>query len=119
MSKLINLKNITILVIVLFMFNASCEKKNTSACNYDNPLTEIQWLKTTVNEHINSQIPIEIYSFYFTEQEFILVIEDGFGEYIKNCSGDLICYEGDFDGNCSTEILNASQKRTLIYSQDN
>lgn len=106
-------------MIVLYMFNASCEKKKTSVCNYDNPLTEIQWLKTTINEHSISHYPIEIYSFYFTEQEYILVIEEGFGEYIKNCSGNLICYEGDFDGNCSTEILNASQNKTLIYSLDN
>ena len=92
----------------------SCEKKIPSACNVENPIENIQWLKEEVEQAGTTYYHLQVYSFYFENRE-LLLIDDEFGWYIKDCCGNLVCHQGDFEGDCSKEIIQATSDKTLIY----
>ena len=103
-----------IVFIIQSLCLGSCEKKIPSACNVENPIENIQWLKEEVEQAGTTYYHLQVYSFYFENRELLLIDEE-FGWYIKDCCGNLVCHQGDFEGDCSKEIIQATSDKTLIY----
>ena len=107
-------RGILISVIIYSFCIGSCEKNVPVTCNVENPQENIEWLKEIV-EKADTLIHLEIYSFNYENKELLLINEEGFGMYIKNCCGELVCHEGDLEGDCSKAIFHAASNKKLIF----
>jgi len=112
-----------LVVVTLFAANG-CDKSEIppTACNVDNPLTDLPWLKEKIDEfnllvQENQNLSIAIYQCKYGNEEIGFLIDEGNTKPFYNCNGDILCIMGGFAGETCSELNILSQE--LIWEINN
>jgi len=113
---------IAVLCVIILSFSG-CKKPPTQTCDFDNPLTDLQWLKDLTAGHENS-VEARIYQCSYTDGiGFLLEMCVGcpdFGYSFRNCEGEVLCYGGGLSGEDSCpEFEIDTQNKKLIWENSN
>lgn len=105
---------------------SSCvkEKNAVTYCHYDNPLVQIEWLRTIKNNMELSGMTnrFEIYSYSYLGNDVFLVDEckncPDYQSFIYDCNENVICTVGGLAPNksCKNLLLLGTNKK-LLYSK--
>lgn len=92
-------KPLFVAVVVLSM--SSCEKR--TFCNVENPLTDLEWLKTTVAEMTESaeHCSVSKCNYQTNKQGFLISFCDNCPDNmvsLKDCTGNTLCNIGGYAG---------------------
>jgi len=112
----------TLCLIVVNLFMVTNCKKPEKLCNVDNPLTDLLWLKTKIDEfnllsQENPKLSVTIYQCKYGNGEAGFLIDEGNIKSLYNCSGDVLCIMGGFAGETCSEINIVSKE--LIWKINN
>ena len=110
-----------LLLILASCFSACNEKDDTEkepACNFDNPLTELLWLKTKVDENTlllqqGNPLRVSIHQCMYDDGKIGFLIDKGNTKTFYNCGGETLCIMGGVAGETSPELNIVS--RELIW----
>ena len=86
-----------------------------SSCKFENPLTDLLWLKNKVDEI--TYIHTSIYQCTYGNGETGFLIDEGNTKPFYNCEGEILCIMGGFIGETCSH-LNITNK-TLIWKKSN
>lgn len=92
------------LLATLALFMASCEKtEKCTFCNVENPLTDLEWLKTTVAEMAESaeHCSVSKCNYQTDKQGFIISFCDNCPDNmvsLTDCTGNTLCNIGGYAG---------------------
>ena len=104
------------LVVAALLATACCDKSIPPiACNVDNPLTDLPWLKAKIDEYNllfqeNSNVSVVIYQCKYGNEETGFLIDQGNMKPFYNCSGEVLCIMGGFAGETCSELNIVSQE---------
>ncbi|MDR1740072.1 MAG: hypothetical protein LBR45_04880 [Bacteroidales bacterium] len=82
---------------------------NTKLCAFDNPLTDLLWLKDVVNE-INltiqngTPLSVSIYQCIYGNDETGFLVDQGNMKPFYNCNGEILCIMGGYAGETCSEL---------------
>ena len=100
------MKNYFLIVIIFSLLVLSCKEEDVVVCYETNPLEELEWLKTEI-ENLNQADSATAKYFYVSQAEY----KDSTIFIIANCCP--FCYTIMYAYNCSGEIVG-----TLGYGED-
>ena len=113
------LKLITLLLILVGTFS-SCEEKEEptkeiATCTFDNPLTDLLWLKARVDEitllsQQGNPLRVAIYQCIYGNNETGFLEDAGNVKPFYNCSGEILCVMGGYAGETCPELNIVSKK---------
>ena len=115
------------LVAVTFIVAGGCYKpeilptNSPSTCNFDNPLTDLPWLKEKIDgfnllAQENQNLPIAIYQCKYGSKEIGFLIDAGNTKPFYNCEGEILCIMGGFAGETCSDLNIVSQE--LIWEKN-
>ena len=103
---------------------SSCDKSEIppTVCYFDNPLTDLLWLKSKVDEitliiQSGNPLSVSIYQCIYGNNEIGFLIDEGNTKPFYNCNGEILCTMGGFAGETCSELNIVSQK--LIWEINN
>jgi len=112
------------LVVVTLFATSGCEKSEIphKTCNVENPLTDLPWLKSKVNEitlivQSGNPLSVSIYQCVYGDEETGFLVDKGNTKSFYNCNGELLCIMGGFAGETCSELNIVSQE--LIWKINN
>jgi len=95
---------------------ATVEITQESACIFDNPLTDLPWLKARIDELQGSSFPIAIYQCVYGNEETGFLEVKGDSGFFYNCNGDLLCIIGGWAGETCSELNIDLENKVLIWN---
>ena len=112
------------LVGVTLFATVGCDKSEIppTVCNFDNPLTDLPWLKEKIDEfnllaQENQSLSIAIYQCKYGNEEIGFLVDNGNTKPFYNCKGEVLCImDGDAGETCS-ELNIVSEE--LIWNINN
>jgi hypothetical protein len=89
-------------IVVSYFSCNTPEKAEDPECGIENPLEDIQWLNSLIEQYENSTIPILI-SLYSYKEEDVILVSPCYGcpdamSGVYNCQGDVLCKFGGIAG---------------------
>ena len=119
---------ITILcIVVVSLFAAAgCDKAETppTVCNFDNPLTDLPWLKEKTDEfnlltQENQSLSIAIFKCNYGDEETGFLVDEGNAKPFYNCNGKLLCtMDVDAEKTCSELYITCKERILKITNND-
>jgi len=98
-----------------------CYNDMNNFCKFENPLTDLSWLKAKVDEitllYQGNPLRISIYQCKYGNEETGFLIDKGNIKPFYNCNGDILCIMGGFVGETCSELNIVSQE--LIWEINN
>jgi len=124
MKKILCFKVIAVLCFVIALFSISgCDESKTppTVCNFENPLTDLPWLKEKTDEfnllaQEKQNLSITIYKCIYGNNETGFLIDEGNTKPFYNCCGEILCTMGGFAGETCSELNVVSQE--LIWEKN-
>jgi len=119
---------ITILcfVVVTLFATVSCDKSEIppKVYNVDNPLTDLPWLKTKVEEIVlqiqnGNPVSVSIYQCTYGNGQTGFLEDCGNIKYFYNCEGEKLCLMGGFAGATCPELSIDFANEKLIWKAEN
>ena len=91
-------------------------------CTFNNPLTDLPWLKDKVDEitliiQNGNPLSVSIYQCIYGNNETGFLIDEGNTKPFYNCNGDILCIMGGFAGETCSELNIVSEE--LIWEINN
>ena len=91
-------------------------------CNFDNPLTDLPWLKEKIDEfnllaQESQSISIAIYQCKYGSEEIGFLVDEGNIKPFYNCKGEILCIMGGDAGETCSELNIVEQE--LIWKINN
>ena len=95
-----------------------------NSCNFDNPLTDLPWLKEKINEITllfqGNSSNIAIYQCTYSSEKTCFIEDHGNIAFFYDCEGKTLCATGGFTGkNCPDELNIDFSKKKLIWKTNN
>lgn len=85
-----------------------------NSCGFDNPLTELAWLKAKVDEITllfqGTPVRVTIYQCIYGDRQTGFLEDRGSTKFFYTCTGDLICILGGDAGEICSELNIANEK---------
>jgi hypothetical protein len=115
----------TLCLVVVSLFAASgCDKTEVlpTMCNFDNPLTDLPWLKEKIDEfnlltQENQSISIAIYQCKYGNEETGFLEDRGNIAFFYDCEGETLCIMGGDAGETCSELNIVSKE--IIWKLNN
>jgi len=111
---------LVIIGIALLFLSLSCQKDKV--CHVNNPLADLPWLKTKINEFNllsqgNPTLTVAIYQCKYGNGKTGFLVDEGNIKSLHNCSGDVLCIMGGFAGETCSELR--IDNAELIWENNN
>lgn len=128
--KIYNLKVGAIIIMLIAALSISlfsaCEEKeqNKSECSFNNPLTDLPWLKDRVIQLSQESSHVRIYQCVYKTNKIGFLIEScvgcpDFGLDLTDCQGNYLCTIWGFTGSDCPEYYVNYNDAVLIYERNN
>jgi hypothetical protein len=116
-KTIIKLMLLLLIFVICFL---SCQKDK--ACDFNNPLTDLPWLKTKINEinllyQENPTLSVAIYQCAYGNGKTGFLVDEGNIKLFHNCNGDILCIMGGIAGETCSELNIVSEE--LIWEINN
>jgi hypothetical protein len=119
------LKLFSVITIVISFVTIGCDKPKTpdSTCNVDNPLTDLPWLKTKIEEltllYQDNPLSVAIYQCTYSNGQTGFLEERGNIAFFYNCKGETLCTMGGVVGETCPELNIDFANGKLIWYVEN
>jgi hypothetical protein len=86
-----------------------------NSCEFNNPLTDLPWLKTKIKELKSYYWHTEIYQCKYGNNETGFLIDEGNTKPFYNCNGEILCIMGGVAGETCSELNIDFANKKLIW----
>ena len=118
-----------IVAVVLFVAHGcksdkidELKQEEVQICEFENPLTDLQWLKAKIDEIVlitqnENPLSVSIYQCIYGDGETGFLVDEGNTKPFYNCNGEVLCIMSGFVGETCSELNIVSQE--LIWEINN